>query len=399
MTRSVEERLSRTHYQIMRHPQWCAFAGIAMMGTSKVVDDVPTACVDVRGNRLFGRKFMEGLNDQEFNYVVLHEIMHFAMMHLSVWRDLFKSDPMLTNIAADHVVNNAIEETEELSSTKFAARPAQAVYDPKYRGWSVGRVYDDLVKQFGKGNSKGGLCGHALDEHDINGSGAGNGHDVTEEEIERIKKDVDTALRQGQYLAGKLGGNKNRVLGDLTEAKVDWKAELRDFVETTCASGEDVTWKKVFKRFVSMDTYFPTTEDEMVGDLVVAMDVSGSCWSYAERFLSEVVALAKSVRPKSLRLIQWDCGVTKEDVYSLNDLDTIQYNFEACGGGGTTVAPVADYVHGLEGVQAAIILTDGDICGSWEGEAGWGCPTLWALTSGRHLAPCGKTLRLELSDW
>jgi predicted metal-dependent peptidase len=411
-SKTVETRLSQAHYKLMRHPQWCAFSGVAMMGTSKVVDAsvCPTAAVDVRGNRFFCRSFMEQQNEKQFMYVVLHEILHFALSHMTVWDKLFKEDPMMTNIAADHVVNNIIEEIEEASNSRITEPPAIAppLCDKKYRGWSVKQVYDDLCKQHGTkeergvgANGQGGkvIVGDGpMDVHVLDGEG--NEVPMTDEERSALKREIDRALRQGQYLAGKMGGNNSRVLSELSTPKIDWKRELAEFVQATCVGGEEATWKKPYKRLVSYDMYFPSLEDELVGELAFCMDVSGSCWSYGERFFSELISLAKTVKPSKLRIIQWDVGIVSEKVVPYSELDTIATNFEQCGGGGTTVSPVADYIYGMrDTVQAAVILTDGDICGPWGGQNGWGVPTLWALTSGRHLAPEGKTLRLELSDW
>ncbi len=73
--------------------------------------------------------------------------------------------------------------------------------------------------------------------------------------IGEIKKEIDQAIRQGALMAGKLGGNLSRELGELLQPKVDWREQLRDYV-TSLADGKDIsTWQRVNRRWLQHDVY------------------------------------------------------------------------------------------------------------------------------------------------
>lgn len=405
MKKSVEERLERASLAIMKHSKFCAWGGLQFVGKRSIVDDpaqMPTAAVDSLGNTYYGRAFIDGLpmegnKDVYVNFVVLHETGHKALMHCIAHARLFEENPALANIAADHVVNLLIHELDPQEEfAKMILNPDGTIFgcrDPKYKGWSTKEVYNDLKKNGGSGQGTG--QGKPLDQHNIF-KDYDKPFQKDDPRIKEVQKQIEHALRAGSILASKYGTSCDRMAGELREEQIRWEDHLSEFILETCQGEDNATWRRVNRRFVSDDVYVPTSTTDTIGEVVCAMDESGSVSQLEhDTCLTEVIALCRQVRPAKLRLIYWSDGITKEEVYTPDEYDGILTMTKPRGGGGTDVEPVAEYVKTLPDVQCAVILTDGGIYGSW-GENSWGCPTLWCITRKHVMSPIGKTLYLDL---
>jgi predicted metal-dependent peptidase len=396
--KAVKDRIERAYFKIMRHSNFCAWAGLLYVGKWELDDNIPTACVDMQNNVKYGTDFMagfkqEGGTDLYVNFVILHEQGHKAFLHTTQGQDMFKENPQLANIAADYVVNLALFDTDPEEKFQRMPRDAQGKreywFDEKYRGWSMREIFNDLKKQAKKIGMPQGT-GKGMDEHQ-----AGEGDNApTPEEQEQIKKQVENALRQGQYIASKMGGKgARRLVGDVLAPKVDWREEMMQFLQDSFTGDDYSTWRKPMRRFVGMDTYLPTTYSEELGELVAAVDTSMSTGEKETvAWTSEIFHLCRIVRPSKLRLLYWGSEIVGEEIYTPDMYDTMLSTTKPVCGGGTTVHPVAEYVKKHKDVQAAIILTDGEL---YDGFGEWSVPTLWVIT-GRSTSPVGKTIRMEV---
>ena len=109
MKMTAEQKVERAHVTLMRDPQFCLFSGLFMVGKVEVRDDLPTARTDGI-NVQYGRAFVDRLDDKQLAFVVLHETMHKAYRHLTVWKSLYKENAMLANMACDYVINLQISD-------------------------------------------------------------------------------------------------------------------------------------------------------------------------------------------------------------------------------------------------------------------------------------------------
>ena len=80
-----EQRLSKAVVDIM--PRIPEIAGLLMIGERSIDDTVPTACTDGR-DELYGRAFVDSLNDAELRFVIIHEVFHKMYRHLITWAHL-----------------------------------------------------------------------------------------------------------------------------------------------------------------------------------------------------------------------------------------------------------------------------------------------------------------------
>jgi predicted metal-dependent peptidase len=380
MALTSEQRVTKSHIAIMRSKEFCMFAGVLSVGKVSFTDDIPTACTNGR-DVIYNPEFIKSLDDKELNFVVLHEALHKVYQHMHLWKKLWKDNPMLANMAADYVVNYAIHEADELSNV--AKRPESALFDLAYKNMTTKQIFDMLKKDNQYVKEQGGH-----DTHDWEGA-----EQLSDEEVKETAKQIDQALRQGEIIRGKMNGNKNRSINELLEPKVDWREQLREFVNATCRNKDKSTWKRPHKRFLGQDIYMPSMIGESIGKVVVGIDTSGSIGDKElSEFLSEVVAICDDVSPSSIELLYWDTDVAGHETYNQGDYKALVQSTKPAGGGGTHVGCVNQYIKDKRiEPEAIIILTDGYVEDDWGGT--WDYPTLWAVTS-RRTSPHGKTINI-----
>jgi predicted metal-dependent peptidase len=384
-----EQRVTKSHISIMRSKEFCLFAGVLSVGAVKFTEDLPTAATNGR-DVMYNPKFIDTLTDKQLTFVVLHEALHKVFQHMTLWRKLWKESPILANMAADYVVNWTIKEADP--SGVVTDMPSMCLFDTKYANMTTKQVYD-LLKQdaengtgvFGKGEA--GDAGH--DHHDWEGA-----EQLTAEEVKEVEKQIDQALRQGEIIRGKMAGNQNRTIDGLLEPKVDWREQLREFVNATCKNKDKTSWKRPSRRFIGQDIYMPSMIGETVGKLVIGIDTSGSIGSEELReFLSEVVGICDDVSPESVELIYWDYDVAGHETYNIGDYQGLAETTKPAGGGGTRVGSLNEYLKDKRITpEAIVVLTDGYVESDWGGN--WDAPTLWAITSKGVTSPHGKSIYL-----
>jgi len=384
MALTSEQRVTKSHIAIMRSKEFCMFAGVLSVGKVIFTDDIPTACTNGR-DVMYNPNFIKTLDDRELNFVVLHEALHKVYQHMHLWKKLWKQSPMLTNMAADYVVNYSIHEAD--AQGVITKRPDSALFDLKYKGMTTKQVFELLKKDF-EDNRGEGKDGH--DSHDWEGAEA-----LSDEEVKETAKQIDQALRQGEIIRGKMQGNKNRSVNELLEPKVNWREQLRDFVNATCKNKDKTSWKRPHKRFIGHDIYMPSMVGESIGQIVVGIDTSGSIGQQElNEFLTEVVAICDDVSPSSIELLYWDTHVAGHETYNQGDYKGLFESTKPAGGGGTHVGCVNQYIKDKRiQPEAIIILTDGYVENDFGGN--WEHPTLWAITTRHITSPHGKTIHID----
>ena len=394
MTRlTAEQRVQKSHVALMNDPKYCLYSGIFMLGKTEVRDDMPTACTDGR-NTYYGRKFVDSLKESDLKGLILHENLHKAFRHTTVWKHLYKQDAQLANMACDYVINLMIHDSDP--EGQYVSLPEGGCLDEQYRGMDAGEVFRKLKQQAqqgggsGKGDGSGdsqSQGGQGFDEHDWESA-----DEMSEDEKQTLAREVDQALRQGAILAGKLNGNIPREITDAMEAKVNWREVLADFVNSICNDKDNSTWRRPNRRWVDQNVYMPSAIGEAVGRIVVAIDMSGSI-GVAEvgQFLGELLSVCNHVQPEGIDLIYWDTQVCAHEKYDRGDYESIMTSTKPAGGGGTSAKCIPRYIeeHKLN-PECVLVLTDGYI----DGWGDWKHPVFWGMTSD-VVAPMGVSVRIE----
>lgn len=414
MAITQETRLKKAHIALMKHKETALYSGVILMGTNAVDDDVPTAYTDGR-NKRYGRAFMEKLTDAQLRGLIMHENLHVALKHIGRFTKEFKDEPMLINVATDYAVNDVIMSMEDKG---FCELPEGGLYDAKFHNWSAREIYNYLKStlppqpkisiSLSGGGGKDGQEGQGqsqsikisidgkestvttTDEHDFGAK------EMSPAEQAQLSDAIDRALREGGILAGRMGAKMPRQIGELLEPKVDWKDALREFVTSSTRGSDEFTWRKFNKRMVANDMYMPSLENESVGELVVAIDTSGSIGGVElTEFATELASICDAVEPSKIRVLWWDTEVHGEQVFSDN-YTNIAEMLKPQGGGGTHVGCVSDYiVKNKINAEGVLVFTDGYV----ENPIKWdvSAPSLWLVTQRRDFEPPmgGKVVKKE----
>ena len=380
---TAEQRVQKAHVWLMKHPKYCLYSGVLMIGKTEVKDEgCPTAYTDGR-NTAYGRKFVDKLSESDLKGLILHENLHKAFRHTTVWKHLYKEQAQLANMACDYVINLMIVDADDGAGE--VTLPEGGLLDEKYRGMDAGTVYRMLKEdaESGGGSGEGGF-----DEH-----GWESAEGMSPEEKEQLARDVDQALRQGAILAGKMKGNVPREIGDVLTPKVDWREALREFITSFCVDKDESTWRRPSRRWIGDDVYMPSLIGESVGRVVVAIDMSGSIGSNeVSQFLGEVRDICDRVKPEGIDLLYWDTDVCQHEKYEQDQLDNLLGSTKPRGGGGTNPQCIVDYMSEKKiKAECAIVLTDGYVP-NWGN--GWSCPTLWGITTD-EVSGVGKTVHMQ----
>jgi predicted metal-dependent peptidase len=394
-----EQRIKKGHIALMKHPETALWGGVMMMGSTEVVDEAITAYTDGI-NKKYGRAFLQAIcpTQAEVNGLILHENLHIGLRHHLHGADMFREDGEKANKAADYVVNDMITEISK-KYPDLVQLPKGGLYDPQYHNMSMREVYKLLKSQ------KGGGGGGKPDKEGEKGSGSGGGeyefdkHDfgkqMTQDEAKEMDGKIDRAIREGALLAGRLGIDLPRSITELLDPVIDWKKELADFVTSSCKGKDEYTWRKFNRRVISNDIYLPTVENETIGEVVVAIDTSGSIGQQQlDEFASELVSICEAVSPDAVRILWWDTKVHGEQLFTDN-YDQIGSMLKPLGGGGTRVSSVAEYINKKKiNAECVLVFTDGYL----ESDVKWdiSSPTLWMVTENKNwVPPTGKKVFME----
>ena len=377
---TAEQRVQKAIIAIMQNQKYVALAGILMIGERVITDDpsIPTACTNGR-DEMYNRDFVDKLNDAELRFLILHESYHKLYRHITTWKWIADINTNEANVCMDFVINIKLVDDNKDGFATMTGELANGCIDPKYRDMDTAQVYHARKKNgegqdTGISNSDGtpqdGTGNVPFDQHDWEGA-----KEMTPDQQKDLARDIDEAIRQGALVAGKTGSGGDRDLIELLKPQIDWREVLREFVTTTCTGSDYSTWQRPNRRYISAGVYMPSGISESIGELVVAIDTSGSIGQpELSRFLTEVKEICDTVKPDKVRLLYWDTQVCGDEKYEMHELDDLVTSTKPKGGGGTMIECVPEYIT-KEGVkpQACIVLTDGYLGGSW---GKWSCPVL-----------------------
>lgn len=414
------------------------FRGVLQVGKKEVVEDCPTARTNGR-DEWYGRAFVKSLSDPELRFLIMHEVGHKMLQHLTTWSELHEEDPNCANRACDYYLNLWL--TNDYGADGWIVMPKGGMLDERFAGLNSKQIYkllrkeqeqEDEGEEGGSDTEQGesepsdgeqGMDGEdggqpqpgqgkpskqgkpkdkqqGFDEHDWEGA-----QELTKQEQEELAQEIDTALRETELMAGKNGTGGNRVIKDILQSKVRWEDELREILTAMCPGTEYQTWARPNRRFMGQqvqiggvmeDVYMPSTYSQTIKEMVIAMDMSGSIGdSLVAVFLGEVAKIAAAIKPEAVRVIYWDTAVCSEEVYRGADVQDIVKCTKPKGGGGTDVNCVTQYMQQF-GIKpdVAIVLTDGDLYAGW---GTWPCPVVWAIADNPSANPTvGRTVHVEV---
>lgn len=416
--------LQKAHITLLTNPETRFYASAVMVGESKIVDNVPTACTDGR-DKFYGEQFMSKLSLPETIGVVLHENLHVILKHMMRFSDLMARDPKTMNAAADYVVNDIIHHITGYGD--WISLPHPHLYKPKFHKWSVGEVYNFLKKgvkpdgeqeemeQDGEGGQDDNESGSGDQpdtgpedkQDDDKGNESNNGDskvtiggddysletqddhkqgNLTEEQQEELSNEISEAIQQATALAGVLGADLPRAFTDAAKPEVNWNEEVSQFFSEFTRGTEEYSWRRYDRRRMVDDELMPSRFNERIEELVLAVDASGSMWGELfNRACTAVVDAVEQIDPERVRVIFWDTSVCSDQEFR-DDYAGVRDALKPRGGGGTRAACVVEYME-QQGYNPAcvVVITDGYL----ESDLTWetSIPTLWLVLESEQFAP------------
>ena len=358
------------------------FGTLGMFARFVPSQTILTAATDGR-DIFLNPEFLRSLPHQQQDGVILHEILHAALLHPL---RLKERQPELWNIAADIVVNGMIMQQSGVEL------PPDGLRDEGLEQLSVEEVYE-LLQPIGANRFQlADLDLLATQQEQDSILTARTGDLLSQNRSAAVAAYWRNALQQATVIARSTGSGKlpmgiDRELNEIVNPQLDWRAYLwRYLVQTpTDFQGFD-------RRLIGRGLYLEALQGESV-QVYVAVDTSGSVGDrYLQLFIGEVQGILAAYPHLECNLYYIDRDIS--GAYLLTSTSTVP---TPQGGGGTSFVPFFDRVAEIwDGHTRAvcIYLTDG------YGEFPLSIPmlpTLWVVTPGGldlALFPFGEAVRL-----
>lgn len=151
-------------------------------------------------------------------------------------------------------------------------------------------------------------------------------------------------------------------------------------------------WSPPNRRYIHLGLYLPSLRSEELGDVVLAVDTSGSIGGREElnRFAAEAQGLLESY-DCALDIVYHDSKVQKVDHWESTDGDL---RLDPVGGGGTDHCPLFDHIR-QSGAEPTVLVCLTDMLSRFPDEAP-PYPVIWARIGGRGRVPkWGQLVEVE----
>lgn len=330
-----------------------------LMAMTGLFEDAAVKTMATNGVRVYyNPEFIGGLSAEEVSGVIMHELLHVVYLHCDQSRRAGR-DMCGWNAATDFAIN------QELTGWGFRL-PKGVLLSSKYEDMNAEEIYELLPK--------GGAC-RCLDQ-------LLPPHAGSKEEVEgRI-------LTAAAAHPNSVPGNLARWIKRIGESRVPWKRVLQRFLHEAM-SREEQSFLPPSRRHLWDDRYLPSTAVGRRGNLVVAVDTSGSI---DQNQLADFAAALKSIASVCDALLIVTCDAKVHETVKVGELGLRLQSLRFTGGGGTDFYPVFDMVMKKNlRPDALLYLTDGH--GYYPAHAPREYPVLWCMT-GDRTPPWGMTVRL-----
>jgi len=363
---------ARTRLILGRDAKAAFFATLLLRLTPQVDWKVGTMATDGR-TLAYSPAFVAGLAPDELLGVLAHEVMHNALAHHCRRGG---RDPAKWNVACDLAINPLLT-TAGFALPKGRLMPGEGRFAGLTAGKSAEAYYaalptDETADGSGAGAGDPGGCGQVVDP--VRGAPA----DARRDEVE-----WQVALAQAEQAAkgrGDLPAGLGRSVRDVLQPAADWRDVLREFVSATARN--DYSWSRPNRRYVARGLYLPGLHSEELGEIVIAVDTSGSVGE-AELavFASEVTGILAAFACTATILFH-DTEVQNVQTWQSSDGDL---TLKLVGGGGTSHVCVFDWLAANASNPACVVcLTDLDTDFPTTAPA---VPVLWAVVGANAAEP------------
>lgn len=337
--------------------------------------------------------FVDSLTLDETVFVLAHEVMHLAWMHLPrIFHYLSTGngpdgqplDVQLFNKALDYPINALLVE-QKIGAPIPAEKFPMCLDASRFPSTMVPEdVYIELKKDQKKngGGKSGGQ--QPMDGHDGTEVGDGAADPIT-------PADVIQAAQQHKAIKGDLPGGMERMLGELKKPTESPWAQLRSFITRNLPGADATSWRRLQRRPIVRGIGMPGPVQKGAGLIGVVVDTSGSIGQeMLDLFAGHLAAIIADARPLAVNIYWTDTRVHRVDTV-VNGSQLRQVMAKKVPGGGGTDMPNGVKACEQDKCDAIVVLTDGytDFCSSNR-------PLIWAITThGLKASGNGKSIHIH----
>lgn len=379
------------------------FYGLLLMHMKYGLDaECGTAYTDGKVIR-FDPKFLDELNDDELDFIMMHEILHVALKHCFRGRELEKE---LYNIACDIVVNSNILLSNNMDTRTITLRSDGEAMHLAPNGkegyeYTAEEVYNMLQKNLGMNNAKLQSNGKTKNTTNIIDNHTKWQQIEKNEELEElwisrldeVSKTIE--IRDSIINRETMPAFAQRRLKELKNAQTDWREILIDFLHEEVV---DYSFMPPDRRFDDCPFFLPDFNDKDIKpeNILFMIDTSASMKDdMVTAAYSEVKGAIEQFNGKLIGMLGFFDAVVIEPVPFENEEEFEM--IKAIGGGGTNFQIIFNYVkeYMTDNLPVSIIiLTDGYAPFTKESEA-MGIPVIWLLNNEKVNPSWGKVARIK----
>lgn len=259
------------------------FYGLLLMHMKYGLDaECGTAYTDGKVIR-FDPKFLDELNDDELDFIMMHEILHVALKHCFRGRELEKE---LYNIACDIVVNSNILLSNNMDTRTITLRSDGEAMHLAPNGkegyeYTAEEVYNMLQKNLGMNNAKLQSNGKTKNTTNIIDNHTKWQQIEKNEELEElwigrldeVSKTIE--IRDSIINRETMPAFAQRRLKELKNAQTDWREILIDFLHEEVV---DYSFMPPDRRFDDCPFFLPDFNDKDIKpeNILFMIDTSAS---------------------------------------------------------------------------------------------------------------------------
>jgi predicted metal-dependent peptidase len=345
----------------------------------------------------YNPKVIDKMTLEELTGHLAHLVFGPALLHHTRRGD---RDKKKWNMASDYAINPILTEAGfQLPSNKYNS--------PQYKDKTVEQIYAELpdepkndnppdqpgdkpCDQPGEGDKNKGKKPGKSPPGD---GGVEDSPSQTQSEKDQDESEWKIALAQALHAAkeqGKVPASLERLVEDMLEPEHPWRQILQRFITERVPT--DTNWRRGNRRFIYNDLYLPGRDSDVIGEVVVAVDVSGSISEKeVNEFAAEISSIFDDVTPSKLHVIYCSSRIHKVDTFTPSD----DFHITPEGCGGTDFRPPFKWVEENEiEPKCFIYLTDG--YGPFPEEDDAPYPVLWCINNDQVTPPFGEHLTLTV---
>jgi len=315
---------------------------------------IPTAATD-SVKIYWNEDWFEGLSVDNYQFVLAHEVLHILFKHKLRQGT---RNAKLWNIACDFKIN-AILTKAECGKMPTGIKSGYFDKSGRFDGLSEEQIYDIIKKEDEEKRGGKGQPGDSFgsDDDDMAGDILDLPEDITPDQVETLKRQIDQKLAQAANLArlaGKLPGEIEKIIDEILNPKVRWEDLLRDYM--TRIAHDDESWQRRNRRF--WNVYMPARYNTRMAGMTIIGDTSGSIGpdDYAQ-IATNIKAIIEDVNPEFIRVMWADTRTASVQMMEPGDFRGPS-SLKPKGGGGTDMrVPLKDAEE--YDPPVVVLITDG----------------------------------------